>query len=120
MHKQVAVEELEGIIGYGDVIEGTPEGVVVMISNTFVAKVIYEEVPPVEVEGVTKVRVHNTKQEFILVSEIEKVSVVGIGYPRINLHLKSGSEAFFEVTSAEFVQGALQLLMLHIMRITQK
>lgn len=116
MHRQAVIDELEEVVGYGDVIEGTPNGVVVMVSNLFVAKVTYEELPSQTIDDVTIVRTHNISQEFVLLSEIERVSVASaIGDPRIKLHLKSGEAVFFDVAKADFVQGALQPIMLHMM-----
>ena len=120
MHKQIAVEELEKIMGYGDVIEGTLEGVVVMINSNFLGKVVYQELKSQRSDGVEKVKLYNSKVEFTLVSEIEKVSVASSKYPRIKLYLKSGGDTYFEVANDDFVQGALQTLMLQLMRATQK
>ena len=91
-----------------------------MISSSMMEKVIYEELPSKSVDGITTVKLNNSKVEFTLLSEIEQVSVVKSKYPRIKLHLKSGAETFFEVSSPDFVRNAFEMLILQIRRNIKK
>lgn len=114
MHTEEALEEIQQVMGWANIIEGTLEGTIVAINDTVLTKVFYRDTPPKQIEGVAKIKVQPTKREYIVLTEIERVTVTNTNRPQIRIFLKTGTEAGFEVSENEHVEAAIQSILFHI------
>ena len=113
MHKQTAVDSIQNIIGYGDVLEGTLENTYVVVNDLALAHVIYRDLPKKTDTKTMELQV--VSQEYTLVSEIENITVKYSRIPRIVLNVKSGGEVFFDVSGDANINVIISAIMLRIM-----
>lgn len=120
MHtREEIAEQLSNNIGYGDLLEGTKNGTVVMVNEYVLAKSLletYEET----VGNTTEVRVTNREEEYIVLTQIASVRVTYSKFIRVGLEMKNGEEKYFEVKPDADVNAIIQTLMFQIGRAAGK
>lgn len=99
MELKQTIEELKNTIGYGDVLEGTKEGTIVVINDCMLVKATVQELNA-RVDGEVKLVKNYFTREYIILSEVESVRVVNTKNPCIYLEMKSGIEKFFDVAES--------------------
>lgn len=114
MYTQTDIDAIQDAIGWGDVIEGTPEYSIVIINDLVLSQTVFREVKTELEDGETKMEVVAISNNLTLVSEIERVEVMGNWKPRFKLYLKSGAEVFFDVAENADVNDIISTILLHI------